>query len=274
MAEEDLKKTEDTKEEISEIELKKAEENTSEAKTAGEKKREIENESWKPITELGKKVKDGTINDIDEILNLGTKINEPEIIDYLLPEAETDLLLIGQSKGKFGGGQRRVFRQTQKKTCEGNKPKFSTCAIVGNRNGYIGMGYGKSKETVPAREKAFRNSKMNIMKIRRGCGSWECGCGAPHTIPFAIEGKCGSSKIKLFPAPKGTGLKIEKECGKILKMAGIEDIWSKTSGSTTKVNLIKSCIDAIKNLTQTKIKSEDIKRLGIIEGRYTGEENE
>jgi small subunit ribosomal protein S5 len=134
------------------------------------------------------------------------------------------------------------------------------------------MGFGKSKETVPAREKAFKTAKINIMKIRRGCGSWECGCGAPHTIPFAVEGRCGASIIKLIPAPKGTGLKIEKECGKILAMAGIQDIWSKTTGSTTKVNLIKACIDALKNLNTTKIKPEDISKLGIIDGRYTGED--
>lgn len=250
-----------------------AEEEAKRSKEIKVEKTAIEKDSWNPRTELGKKVKDGTIVDIDEILNAGMKINEPEIVEVLLPDIETDLLLIGQSKGKFGGGQRRVFRQTQKKTCEGNKPKFSTCAIVGNKNGYIGLGYGKSKETVPAREKAFRSAKLNMMKIRRGCGSWECGCGSPHTIPFAVEGRCGASIIKLIPAPKGTGLKIEKECGKILKMAGIEDVWSKVLGSTTKLNLIKACIDALKNLTTTKIKPDDITTLGIVDGAY-GAKNE
>lgn len=273
MADEETIKAKDAEEEVTKEEIEKTEkEDTSEATKASENKKLLEKESWKTKTQLGKKVKEGVINDIDEILNSGTRISEPEIVDVLIPEIESDLLLIGQSKGKFGGGQRRVFRQTQKKTCEGNKPKFSTCAIVGNKNGYFGMGYGKSKETVPAREKAFRNAKLNIMKIRRGCGSWECGCGAPHTIPFAVEGKCGSSTIKLIPAPKGTGLKIEKECGKILKMAGIEDIWSKTVGSTTKTNLIKACVDALRKLTQTKIKQTDIIKLGIVEGKYSGEE--
>ncbi|MBW3021510.1 30S ribosomal protein S5 [Candidatus Woesearchaeota archaeon] len=257
--------TEKTKQEI------KVEEKQKNSQRANEKN-VFESESWKPKTKLGKKVKEGEITDIDEILNNGLKITEPEIIDMLMPELENDLLLIGQSKGKFGGGQRRVFRQTQKKTCEGNKPKFSTCAIIGNKNGYIGLGYGKSKETVPAREKAFRNAKLNMMKIRRGCGSWECGCGNPHTIPFAVTGKCGSSVIKIMPAPKGTGLKIEKECGKILRMAGIEDIWSKTTGSTTKVNLIKACLDALKQLTVTKIKQNDVECLGIVEGIHGGDE--
>ena len=140
-------------------------------------------EAWKPKTGLGKRVKSGEITSIDEILNSGQRIMEQEIVDALLSDLSSDLLMIGQSKGKFGGGQRRAFKQTQKKTAEGNKPSFATMVVIGNRNGYIGIGYGKSKETVLSREKALRNAKLNIIKIRRGCGSWQCGCRTPHTIP-------------------------------------------------------------------------------------------
>ena len=93
---------------------------------------------WQPRTALGKKVKEGSIASIETILDQGLLIFEPEIIDVLLPGLENDLLLIGQAKGKFGGGQRRMFRQTQKKTAEGNKPKFAVCAVVGNKDGYVG----------------------------------------------------------------------------------------------------------------------------------------
>jgi small subunit ribosomal protein S5 len=231
-------------------------------------KKAFDKESWKPRTGIGIKIKSGEINDIDQIIDVGSGIREAEVIDALIPDLETDLLLIGQSKGKFGGGQRRVFRQTQKKTQEGNKPKFATVAIVGNTNGYIGVGYGKSKETVPAREKAIRNAKLNIIKIRRGCGSWQCNCKEPHSIPFKVWGKCGSAEIKLMPAPKGTGLRVEKECKKILNLAGIKDVWSKTKGQTrTKINLIYACIEALKQLTTTKIKPQNIDELGIVEGR-------
>ena len=233
----------------------------------------FDKEAWKPKTEFGKKVKSGEIKDIDVILNKGRKILEAEIIEVLIPDIKTELLLVGQSKGKFGGGARRVFRQTQKKTREGNKPRFATIAIAGNENGYVGIGYGKSKETVPAREKALRNAKMNIMKIKRACGSWECGCGEPHTIPYKTKGKCGSAKIILMPAPKGTGLSIEKECAKILKMAGITDVWSKMTGKTgSKLNLIYACLDALQNIIKTKVRAEDVERLGIIEGAIKGKE--
>ncbi len=229
-------------------------------------------ESWKPITELGNKVQKGKITDIEEIFNLGQKIMEPEITDYLLPNLKIDLLLIGQAKGKFGGGQRRIFRQTQKKTREGNRIKFATCALVGNGNGYVGLAFGKSKETVPARDKSIRKAKLNLIKVRRGCGSWE-GVADANSIPFAVEGKCGSVKVQLMPAPKGTGLCIEKECAKILSAAGIKDVWSKTKGQTkTKVNMVKACFDALKKLSEVKIQENHIHNLGIQDGKLKAEE--
>ncbi|MEM4336741.1 MAG: 30S ribosomal protein S5 [Candidatus Woesearchaeota archaeon] len=228
----------------------------------------VDIENWKPKTDLGRKVKNGEITDIDQIINAGKKILEPEIVDILLPNMETELLLVGQAKGKFGGGQRRIFKQTQKKTREGNKPHFMTTAVIGNKDGYVGVGSGKAKETVPAREKAYRKAKLNIIKIRRGCGSWQCGCKTPHSIPFKIKGKCGSVEIEILPAPKGTGLKIEKECQKILRLAGISDVWSKTRGcTTTKINLVNACFNALKKLTEMKIKPEHQEALGIIEGK-------
>jgi len=222
---------------------------------------------WIPKTEIGKKVKSGEIKHIKEILDSGRKILEKEIVDFLLPNLESDLLSVGQSKGKFGGGKRSIWKQTQKKTKEGNKPKFATLAVVGNRDGYVGIGYGKAKETVPAREKANRRARLNIIKIRRGCGSWECGCGEPHTIPIKVIGKCGSVRITLMPAPKGTKLCVEKELSKLLSLAGIKDVYSKTRGqSNTKINLIYACFDALKRLGSAKIKQDYIKKAGIIEG--------
>src|SRR3989338_1096974 len=170
---------------------------TPKAEAKAEFKAEAKAElDWKPLTSLGKKVKAGQITDIDQVLDSGEVLLEPEIVDLLLPNLEEDLLLVGQAKGKFGGGQRRIFRQTQKKTREGNKIKFVVCAVVGNRNGYVGVGTGKSKETVPARDKAKRRARLNIIRIRRGCGTWESDARESNSIPFAIEGRCGSTRIK------------------------------------------------------------------------------
>ena len=217
------------------------------------KKSKVEKESWQPKTELGKKVKSGEITDIDEILDKGYRIMESEIVDILLPNLETDLFSVGQSKGKFGGGKRSIWKQTQKKTKEGNKPHFATLAVVGNKKGYVGIGYGKAKETVPAREKAIRRAKLNLIKIKLGCGSWEGDPKGKNSIPFAVQGKCGSVRINLMPAPKGTSLVVEKECAKILTLAGIQDIYSRSYGHTaTKLNLVKACFDALTKLSKTK----------------------
>lgn len=200
-------------------------------------------EDWKPKTKIGMLVKTKKIKKIDEALS--HKILEPEIIDSLL-NLNSEILNIGQAKGKFGGGKRRAWRQTQRKTSEGNVPTFSCMAVVGNSDGYVGVGYGRAKETLPARAKAVRKAKLNVFKIKRSCGSFDCTCGEGHTVPFIVEGKCGSCRVKLMPAPQGTGLVIGDECKKILKLAGIKDVYSVSNGKIrTTINLAKACIDAL-----------------------------
>ncbi len=224
-------------------------------------------EEWKPKTDLGRRVKARQITDINEILDNGWTILEPQITDTLLPGMEHDLLMIGQSKGKFGGGRRRVFRQTQKKTQEGNKPHFAAYAVIGNGDGFVGLGYGKARETVPAREKAVRQAKINVFKVARGSGSWESRVKEPHTVPFSVEGRCGSVRVRLMPAPKGKGLVAEKEVQKILKAAGIQDVWMQSFGQTkNKVNLIKATEQALRKLVTTKLRDADIANLAVVYG--------
>jgi len=207
--------------------------------------------SWIPKTTVGKSVKAGKITNIDGVLD-SHKILEAEIVDSLL-KLKSDLLAIGQAKGKFGGGKRRIWKQTQKKTAEGNTPTFACLAVVGDENGHVGIGIGRSKETVPAREKAMRNAKLNVIKVARSCASFDCSCSNPHTVPFIVEGKCGSIRMKLIPAPQGTGLVIGDEGKKILKLAGIKDIYSQTFGQTrTTANFAKALIEALKKTVKKK----------------------
>lgn len=222
---------------------------TPEERTAEDREKSLG--GWAAKTELGRKVKAGEIKNIDEIID--KKILEEQIIDTLV-KLDSDLLAVGQSKGKFGGGKRRAWRQTQRKTEEGNVATFSCVAIVGDRNGHVGIGMGKAKETLPAREKAIRLAKLNLAKITRGCGAFDCICSEKHSIPFKVKGRCGSLRVELYPAPQGTGLVIGGECKKILGLAGIKDIYSKTFGQTrTTLNLAKACIAALKE-TNKQIK--------------------
>ena len=159
---------------------------------------------------------------------------------------KSDLSSVGQSKGKFGGGKRRAWRQTQKKTKEGNVPNFSALAIVGDEDGHIGVGDGKAKETLPARDKAVRKAKLNLIKIRRACGSFDCSCSEKHSIPMKVIGKSGSVRVILIPAPQGTGLVVADELKKVLRLAGIKDVYSKTFGKQqTTFNLVKACMNAL-----------------------------
>ena len=223
-------------------------------------------DEWVPKTKLGKMVKEGKITSIDEILDKGLKIREPEIVDYLLPDLKVEYILIGQARGKAGGGQRRVLKVTRKKTAEGDKPKFSVLAVVG-REGYVGIGLGDGRESVPAREKAIRNAKLNIIRIKRGCGSWECACGTPHSIPFKVEGRSGSVRVVLKPAPKGLGLCISNEGKKILRLAGIKDVWAKSKGQTrSRINYAYAIFNALKKLSSTKLQPKFIKTAGVVEG--------
>lgn len=209
-------------------------------------------ENWVPKTELGKQVLSGKIKDIDEILDTGRKIMEPEIVDKLL-DLRLELLNVGQSKGKFGGGKRRGWKQTQKKTKEGNVLTFSVLAVVGDGNGHIGLGFGRASETLPAKEKAIRKAKLNIMKVRRGCGSFDDVSEELHSIPVATEGKCSSVYVKLMPAPHGAGLVVGDEIKKIMKLAGIQNIYGKTKGKTrTTINVAKATVESLKKLGEFK----------------------
>lgn len=243
--EEELKELEELKEEKAE---KPKEEKVK--KRFGEKTKEEIVEAWHPKTKLGEDVKSAKIKNIDEILDSNKKILEEQIVDSLL-NIKSDLISIGQSKGKFGGGKRRAWRQTQRKTQEGNVPTFSTMAVVGDENGHVGIGVGKAMETLPARDKAIRKAKLNIFKIKRTCAAFDCDCSELHTVPFEVTGKSGSVKVTLIPAPQGTGLVVGSELKKILKMAGVKDVYSKTSGRLrTTFNLVKACIEALKKTNE------------------------
>ena len=217
-------------------------------------------------TALGKSVAAGEIKDIDEILNKNLKILEPGIVDYLLPGLQTDFLYVGQSKGKFGGGKRRIIRNTQKVTAKAKRQHFSAMAVVGDGNGHIGLGKGRGLESVVAKEKAIKTAKMNIIKIKRGCGSWECACGGFHSIPFKVTGKCGSVIVTLIPGPRGIGFSAADDVKTLLKLAGIKDVWSRIEGQTsTRINLGYAAFAALKNLNSYRIQEEEKKELGVKE---------
>jgi len=204
---------------------------------------------WTPRTNLGKAVSKGEITDINKILDEGLKIKEFQIVDKLVPGLETELVLIGGRPGKGGGIERTPLRITAKMHRSGRRYTSTAFAIIGNKDGIVGVGKGSGKESVKAIEKATVKAKLNVIKVPRGCGSWECGCGETHSIPFKTTGKEGSVKIILLPAPKGIGLVVNDESKKVLRLAGIKDVWGQSIGDTaTRINSIKATFNALKNI--------------------------
>jgi len=218
-----------------------------------EEKIESKLSTWKPKTKLGRMVFEKKITSLDEIIDAGLKIKEPEIVDFLEPGMKNELVMIGGRPGKGGGIQRTPIRITAKMHKSGRRYTSSTFAIVGNQRGIVGVGKGRAREGRLAVEKAIEKAKLNLIKIKRGCGSWECGCGGEHSIPFKVYGSSGSVKVKLMPAPRGVGLVMNDEAKKIMRLAGIEDVWVKSFGNTgARINLILAIYDALRKLHNYK----------------------
>ncbi len=206
-------------------------------------------DKWKPKTQLGRDVFEGRITDIHEILRSGKQIKESEIVDKLVPDLKNELILVGGRTGKGGGIQRIPVRITAAMHKSGRRFSYSSFVVIGNENGLVGIGLGKAPETRHAIEKAIKRAKFNLMSVRRGCGSWECEDKSEHSIPFKVEGKSGSVRVILIPAPRGVGLVTNDEAKKIFRLAGIKDVWLKTFGNTgMRINLISAMFDALKKI--------------------------
>lgn len=213
---------------------------------------------WEPKTKLGRLVKSGEIRTMGEALRTGLPLKEPEIVDILLPDLKDEILDVNM---------------VQRMTDSGRRVKFAITAVVGNEDGYVGLGHAKGKEVGASIRKAIENAKLNIIEIRRGCGSWECRCGKPHTLPFAVMGKCGSVEVYFKPAPQGLGLVAGEVAKKILRLAGVKDIWAFTRGTTrTTVNYAQAVYNALKKNAEVRLTEDEIKRLNIISGSAGAEE--
>ncbi|MHC1570622.1 MAG: 30S ribosomal protein S5 [Methermicoccaceae archaeon] len=194
--------------------------------------------NWKPRTRLGRMVAAGEITSIDEVLASGLPLREPEVVDMLLPGLNDEVLEVNM---------------VQRMTDSGRRVKFRATVVVGNADGYVGMGEGKDVQVGPAIRKGIESAKLNLIKVERGCGSWECACGTPHSVPFGVVGKCGSVSVRLLPAPQGLGIAAATTARKVLEMAGIKDVWIRSRGQTrTTINFAHATFDALRKISMMK----------------------
>jgi small subunit ribosomal protein S5 len=202
-----------------------------------------EKTEWVPLTGLGKLVQSGEIKSIDEVLASGKPIKEPEIVDAFLSDLVDEVLDINM---------------VQRMTDSGRRVKFRAVVIVGNHDGYIGFGQAKDAQVGDAIKKAIVDAKMNLIKVKRGCGSWECGCSKLHSIPMSVTGDAGSVRVTLQPAPQGIGLVTGDIGKKVLQLAGIRDVWAHTHGQTrTTINYAKATFNALKATNMVRVGGEE-----------------
>ena len=123
----------------------------------------------------------------------------------------------------------------------GRKLRFRATVAIGNKKGKIGVGVGKSQEVTGAIQKAISKAKKELVTVKLD--------GA--TIPHNLKIKYKSSKILLLPASPGTGLIAGGTIRKVLDLAGVKDILSKSYGTTNKVNNTKATYEALKLLKET-----------------------
>jgi len=206
---------------------------------------------WQPRTAIGKEVKDGKITNISEILRRGQRPREPEIVDALVPNLEEEILGINM---------------VQRMHKSGRRTKYRVMAVVGNKNGIVGVAHASTREVGPSIRKAVTAAKLSVIEVARGCGSWECGCGRPHSIPFEVTGQSSSVYVTLKPAPRGLGLAAADVPKIILRLAGIEDVWTQSKGQTrTTLNFALATFDALKQATRVALRESQVK--GVMIGK-------
>ncbi len=194
--------------------------------------------AWTPKTKIGILVSEGKIRNIEEIFASGKPIKEVGIVDALIPNLEDKVLEIAS---------------VQRMTKNNRRQKFRVTVVVGDRAGHVGVGVGKDVEVRPAIDTAIRVAKKNIISIKLGCGSWECNCGTPHTLPLTMRKKVGSSEIILKPAPRGVGIVAADTMRSVLELAGVKDVWTYSRGRTRDIyNVAMATQKALKGVNEIK----------------------
>ena len=120
----------------------------------------------------------------------------------------------------------------------GRRFSFSAMVVVGNRNGRVGIGYGKANQVPTAIEKAQKIGKRKIREYSM----------LDSTIPHEVEGRFGACRVRLVPASPGTGVIAGASVRSVLEMLGIQDCLTKSFGSTNPKNLVKATLDGLEKL--------------------------
>ena len=116
---------------------------------------------------------------------------------------------------------------------------FAALTVVGDGDGRVGMGKGKSKEVPAAVQKAMEEARRNMTKVSLKSG----------TIHHTVVGRHGAASVMMIPAPKGTGIIAGGPMRAVFEVMGITDIVAKSHGSSNPYNMVRATFDALTNST-------------------------
>ena len=132
----------------------------------------------------------------------------------------------------------------------GKNLSFSALVVVGDQNGHAGFGMGKAREVPMAIRKAIEQAKKNLIRVNiKG-----------STIPHEVLGRFGSGQVLLKPAPEGTGVIAGGAVRAVMEVAGIQNVLTKSIGTSNPHNVVKATFDALISL-------KDANRVAEMRGR-------
>ncbi|MCV3743621.1 30S ribosomal protein S5 [Ureaplasma sp. ES3154-GEN] len=148
------------------------------------------------------------------------------------------------------------IKRISKTTKGGRMMRFSALVVIGDKKGTVGFGMGKSAEVPDAIKKAIKNANNNLVKVKQTKNG---------SVYHDVHGRHGASKVMLLPASKGTGIIAGGPVRAVVELAGYTDIYTKSRGANTAMNVIRATIDGllqqIKPSEIAKLRDKDVKDL-------------
>ncbi|MHC4601833.1 MAG: 30S ribosomal protein S5 [Planctomycetota bacterium] len=131
----------------------------------------------------------------------------------------------------------KIFR-CSKVVKGGRRFSFAALVVIGDREGTVGIGYGKANEVPLAVEKAIKDANKSLRKIAL----------VGRTIPYRVNGKYRATKVTLVPASPGTGVIAGSSARAVLELSGVQDVLTKVYGSCSAKNVVKATLDGLLRL--------------------------
>jgi small subunit ribosomal protein S5 len=165
--------------------------------------------------------------------------------------AKETLIASAQEEKPFEDTVVKIYRSA-KVVKGGRRFSFEALVVVGDRDGKVGVGYGKANEVPLAVEKGLKDAKKSLNEVAL----------VDRTIPHKVIGKAESTRVVLVPASPGTGVIAGASARAVLELAGVQDVLTKVYNSTSAKNVVKATLDGLIKL-RTKEAIESLRGVNI-----------